>query len=240
MGRKRSKKHTADPELFINPSGQLELIDKSAEQQVMGGRAVECLGMSFESDEARREYFLQQLREGLEELQEELGGVPFTTVEDAVARMKSVTQWPMGDEWRLRELAQQMTKTHRSTRNQGPENKDLLQLWKDGIGFPHGEVEDILRLSDPPYYTACPNPFLEDFIKHYGKPYDPSVSYSKEPFTVDVSEGKTDPIYTAHSYHTKVPHKAIMRAILHYTEPGDIVLDGFAFRHDGRGSADVQ
>ncbi|MBT5516468.1 DNA methylase, partial [Candidatus Peregrinibacteria bacterium] len=41
------------------------------------------------------------------------------------------------------------------------------------------------------------------------------------------SEGKNDPIYNAHSYHTKVPHKAIMRYILHYTEPGDIVFDGF-------------
>lgn len=95
-------------------------------------------------------------------------------------------------------------------------------------GFPIGEDEDILRLSDPPYYTACPNPFLADFVKFYGKPYDPRVPYRKEPFAVDVSEGKTDPIYTAHGYHTKVPHKAIMRAILHYTEPGDIVLDGFA------------
>lgn len=43
-----------------------------------------------------------------------------------------------------------------------------------------------------------------------------------------MSEGKNDPIYNAHSYVTKVPHKAIMRYILHYTEPGDIVLDGFA------------
>lgn len=25
-------------------------------------------------------------------------------------------------------------------------------------GFPIGEDEDILKLSDPPYYTACPNP----------------------------------------------------------------------------------
>jgi hypothetical protein len=25
-------------------------------------------------------------------------------------------------------------------------------------GFPLGEDEDILALSDPPYYTACPNP----------------------------------------------------------------------------------
>ena len=27
-------------------------------------------------------------------------------------------------------------------------------------GFPIGEDEDILALSDPPYFTACPNPFL--------------------------------------------------------------------------------
>jgi len=94
-------------------------------------------------------------------------------------------------------------------------------------GFPIGSDEDILALSDPPYYTACPNPFIEDFIRCYGKPFDPNVPYSREPFAADVSEGKNDPIYNAHSYHTKVPHKAIMRYILHYTEPGDIVFDGF-------------
>lgn len=94
-------------------------------------------------------------------------------------------------------------------------------------GFPQGTDEAILAMSDPPYYTACPNPFLEDFVRHYGKPYDPSVKYSREPQTIDVSVGKTDPIYKAHSYHTKVPHLAIVPSILHYTEPGDIVLDGF-------------
>ncbi|WP_425890147.1 DNA methyltransferase [Aeromonas veronii] len=94
-------------------------------------------------------------------------------------------------------------------------------------GFPQGTDEAILTMSDPPYYTACPNPFLEDFVRHYGKPYDPSVKYSREPQTVDVSVGKTDALYKAHSYHTKVPHLAIVPSILHYTEPGDIVLDGF-------------
>jgi hypothetical protein len=94
-------------------------------------------------------------------------------------------------------------------------------------GFPIGSDKDILALSDPPYYTACPNPFIVDFIKQYGKPYDQSKPYSREPFAADVSEGKNDPIYNAHSYHTKVPHKAIMRYILHYTEPGDVVFDGF-------------
>jgi 16S rRNA G966 N2-methylase RsmD len=125
--------------------------------------------MTFESDEARRAYFLERLREKLKD-----------------------------------------------------------PLFRKTEGFPKASDEDILRLSDPPYYTACPNPFLQDFVRCYGKPYDPANRYEKRPFAVDVSEGKTDPIYTAHSYHTKVPHKAIMRAILHYTEPGDLILDGFA------------
>ena len=94
-------------------------------------------------------------------------------------------------------------------------------------GCPIGSIEDILALSDPPYYIACPNPFITDFIKHYGKPYDPNKRYSRAPFAADVSEGKNTPIYNAHSYHTKVPHKAIMRYILHYTNPGDVVFDGF-------------
>lgn len=129
---------------------------------------VECLGQTFSSDDARREHFLNLLREKL----------------------------------------------------QDPEFRKIE-------GFPIGTDEAILALSDPPYYTACPNPFIEDFILFYGKPYDSSVSQRKEPFAADVSEGKSDPIYNAHSYHTKVPHKAIMRYILNYTEPGDLVLDGF-------------
>jgi len=94
-------------------------------------------------------------------------------------------------------------------------------------GFPVGEDEDILALSDPPYYTACPNPFLEDYIFYYGKPFNPEEPYNRKPFAVDVSEGKTNPIYKAHAYHTKVPHLAIIPSILHYTKPGEIVLDGF-------------
>lgn len=96
-------------------------------------------------------------------------------------------------------------------------------------GFPIGTDEDIIALSNAPYYTACPNPFIEEFIRENGTPYDEETDdYHREPFAVDVSEGKNDPIYNAHSYHTKVPFKAIMRYILHYTNPGDIVFDGFS------------
>ena len=127
---------------------------------------VDCLGMTFASEDDRRAHFLERLKERLPELRE-----------------------------------------------------------RDD--FPIGEDEDILRLSDPPYYTACPNPFLTDFVAHHGRPYDPDEPYHREPFAVDVSEGKNDPLYKAHGYHTKVPHRAIVPSILHYTEPGDIVLDGF-------------
>jgi predicted RNA-binding Zn-ribbon protein involved in translation (DUF1610 family) len=106
--------------------------------------------------------------------------------------------------------------------------KEDIDKVRDIEGFPIGTDEDIIALSDAPYYTACPNPFIEEFIKENGTPYDEETDdYHREPFAADVSEGKNDPIYMAHTYHTKVPYKAIMRYILHYTKPGDIVFDGF-------------
>jgi DNA modification methylase len=105
---------------------------------------------------------------------------------------------------------------------------ELLDSLRHVDGFPIGSDEDILNLSDPPYYTACPNPYINDFIEEHGAPYDETTDdYHCEPFVGDVSEGKNDPIYNAHSYHTKVPHKAIMKYIEHYTNEDDIVFDGF-------------
>ncbi|TMP55062.1 DNA methyltransferase [Pseudoalteromonas sp. S1612] len=130
---------------------------------------VECLGQTFENEEARRAHFTELLREKLKD----------------------------------------------------PEFRNIE-------GFPIGTDEAILELSDPPYYTACPNPWLNDFVEYWESlKENTDEDYHREPFAADVSEGKNDPIYNAHSYHTKVPHKAIMRYILHYTNPGDIVFDGF-------------
>lgn len=98
-------------------------------------------------------------------------------------------------------------------------------------GFPIGSDEDILNLSDPPYYTACPNPWIADFIAEWEakKPEHPKgYRYHCEPFTADVSEGKQDPVCMSHTYHTKVPYRAIVRYIVNYTSPGDVVLDCFA------------
>ena len=94
-------------------------------------------------------------------------------------------------------------------------------------GFPKGADEAILAMSDPPYYTACPNPWLADFVRLLGTPYPDKEEYTKISFALDVVEGKNDPLYAIPSYHTKVPPKAIENYIRHYTKPGDLVLDAF-------------
>ena len=70
-----------------------------------------------------------------------------------------------------------------------------LENMRDIEGFPIGDVEDILELSEPPYYTAYPNPYIKDFIEYFGTPYDEETDdYNVEPFVGDVSEGKNDKI----------------------------------------------
>src|SRR2546422_594362 len=69
---------------------------------------------------------------------------------------------------------------------------------------------------------------LRDFVAKYARPYDPeSDDYDRPPFAADIKEGKNDPIYNAHSYHTKVPPRGIIPYILHYPKPGYIILDPF-------------
>lgn len=144
------------------------------DEQVKDEGPVTCLGITFENDNKRREFFREELRKKLPELR-------------------------------------------------------LIE------GFPIGEDDDIIALSDPPYYTACPNPWINDFIKEWEEEKVKLQAEGKrkadfevlEPYASDVKVGKNNPVYSAHTYHTKVPHPAIMRYLLHYTQPGDIVFDGF-------------
>ena len=108
MAKHRS---TGSPTERLFAEDQKHLFEKSYEERLHEekNRPVECLGMTFPNDNARREHFLGILREKLKD----------------------------------------------------PEFRKIE-------GFPIGSDEDILALSDPPYYTACPNPFIADFIKHYG------------------------------------------------------------------------
>jgi DNA modification methylase len=96
-------------------------------------------------------------------------------------------------------------------------------------GFPIGEDDDIINLSNPPYFTACPNPYIEEFIEKNGTKYDEATDiYNKKPYTDDINTNKNDRLTNAHSYHTKSPFHAIQQYIEHYSKPGDVVLDCFS------------
>ena len=142
------------------------------QKEKKGTGPVECLGLTFENEQARREHYFTLLKEKL----------------------------------------------------QDPE-------FRKTPGFPQGSDEAILHISDPPYYTACPNPWWPDLINTWrlesSSELASSEGNSQSSFASDVSESKNDPVYNAHPYHTKVPHRAIIRYLLHYTSPGDIVLDCF-------------
>ena len=63
--------------------------------------------------------------------------------------------------------------------------KEDIDRVRDIEGFPIAKDEDIIALSRPPYYTACPNPFIGDFIREHGTPYDEETDdYHREPFAV--------------------------------------------------------
>src|SRR3989304_298353 len=101
--QKPQKKRLFEENLVPAKPGSNRLFDVSYGDDAT--KPVECLGMTFPNDEARRAYFTEKLREKLKD----------------------------------------------------PEFRKIE-------GFPIGKDEDILALSDPPYYTACPNPFLGEFI----------------------------------------------------------------------------
>ena len=99
-----------------------------------------------------------------------------------------------------------------------------LDELRQRIDFPIGADEDILAVSRPPQYTACPNPWLGDGLSSVQ-----SIADLGEPdlVTEDIRAGKNDPVYFAHSYPTKVPPQAIVPFIARYTRPGETVLDAF-------------
>src|SRR5699024_1737711 len=84
--------------------------------------------------------------------------------------------------------------------------KKLPEL-KKMEGFPIGEDEDIIELSDPPFFTACPNPWLNKIASGRNNK-DVNKPYSKD-FKVE----SRHPVYLFHSYHTKVPPSIISELI---------------------------
>jgi hypothetical protein len=79
-------------------------------------------------------------------------------------------------------------------------HRRLVEYLKDPAfrsieGFPIGTDEDILALSDPPYYTAYPNPFLPEIIEQWQQEWEETRKklglkddrYPREPFADKMS-----------------------------------------------------
>jgi DNA modification methylase len=83
---------------------------------------------------------------------------------------------------------------------------------------------DIQPYLSPDYQSRA----LAELLARHGTRYESATDdYDRPPFSEDIKEGKNDTIYNAHSYHTKVPPRSIIPYILHYTKPGDVILDPF-------------
>ncbi|MBE9483490.1 MAG: hypothetical protein IMY74_01515 [Bacteroidetes bacterium] len=63
------QKYAVQPSDKLFADDQRDLFEKSYEERLQEekNKAVECLGMTFENDEQRREYFLENLREKLKD-----------------------------------------------------------------------------------------------------------------------------------------------------------------------------
>ncbi len=88
----------------------------------------------------------------------------------------------------------------------------------------------IPKMPDGYYSGDKPNPNLRAFVEAHvrERPYDPETDdYDVRAFDKAIMSSKVTAIYNMHRYDSKKPHGAIREYILHYTMPGDLVLDPF-------------
>lgn len=111
----------------------------------------------------------------------------------------------------------------------GQEALEVLRKELESGNLPLGAGQSVsaaLAMSSPPWHTATVNPFIRDWVAAASVKDDDRVDPG--PYLDDVQGSKSTLQYKAHSYPTKVPPEVIVRLLLHYTKPGDVVLDGFA------------
>ncbi len=90
---------------------------------------------------------------------------------------------------------------------------------------------EVYSMPDGYYSGDQPNPNLRAFVEaHLAEhPYDPEDDdYDVPAFNKPIETTKATAIYNMHTYWSKKPHDAIRQYILHYTQPGDLVLEPFS------------
>ncbi|MFA9431438.1 DNA methyltransferase [Egicoccus sp. AB-alg2] len=123
-------------------------------------------------------------------------------------------------------LGQQYSSLEAAHRSFEDRLRSRLDEMRDVPGFPEATDTDVLDLSVAPHFTACPNPFLGEYVELHRTSTSES-QYPRGPYVGTLDAGSRDAVYSFHPYHTKVPPDVIRRLIEHYTQPGDLVLDAF-------------
>lgn len=110
------------------------------------------------------------------------------------------------------------------------------ELLKLSAGRLPADVEEFL-VSEPEKLTAYVRQGNEQSALKIARELPPELAHvldTNQPamkisqsFAGDVIVGKNTTSYRAHSYHTKVPPEAIEPLLLHFTRPGDLVVDPF-------------
>ncbi|MCC2309164.1 DNA methyltransferase [Cellulomonas chengniuliangii] len=125
------------------------------------------------------------------------------------------------------QLFQTDDQTARELEGQAALDQLRMELESGNIALPPGQsIASVLAMSSPPWHTATVNPFMRDWSM--AGPRGDVARDDPGPYLDDVQGSKNTLQYKAHSYPTKVPPEVIVRLLLHYTKPGDVVLDGFA------------
>jgi DNA modification methylase/DNA-binding XRE family transcriptional regulator/uncharacterized C2H2 Zn-finger protein len=108
--------------------------------------------------------------------------------------------------------------------------RDVLQSDFSAVGVTIGEIERRRALMGTRAHSAMGMPdVVAGYLSNGPLPSSTgSASVDAAPSARFVPGSRNTALYTAHSYHTKVPPEAIRPFIEHFSKPGEIVLDPFA------------
>lgn len=82
------------------------------------------------------------------------------------------------------------------------------------------------NLNRLPYYSTGENECIEEILdlSNNGE----IKRHSWTPYNEPVESKRSGPVYNMHSYPTKIDYHSIIKYIMYYTNPGDVVFDGFS------------
>jgi len=84
------------------------------------------------------------------------------------------------------------------------------------------------NLNRLPYYSTGENECIAEILDISETSSEIIRNSNWTPYNDPVESKRSGPVYNMHSYPTKIDYHSIIKYILYYTKPGDVVFDGFS------------